>query len=127
MGYSLAIQQNDFSKINHYQKGINAEINAQNKLSYQGYHILGRRIKNRYGEIDILARKNQDMFVFEVKARKNFTTAFEAISQKQLSRSANAFFDYAEKNNLTYEGIYFKAVAVVGNCIEIRDINTWEE
>ena len=83
-----------------YIKGILAEEIAAKKLEADGYKILGRRVKTKYGEIDILAQKDEYIIAVEVKFRKNLVIAHECLSSKQRHRIFDALrYIIAERNN----------------------------
>ena len=83
-----------------YTKGILAEEIATKKLEASGYKILGRRVKTKYGEIDILAQKDEYIIAVEVKFRKSLAIAHECLSSKQRHRIFDALrYVIAERNN----------------------------
>jgi putative endonuclease len=61
------------TKISHYRQAIGGwgEKLAADYLAEHGYEILGRNLRTRYGEIDILARVNGCLVFVEVKTRTN--------------------------------------------------------
>ena len=109
--------------ITNHAKGLLAEKTAATFLKLHGYNIVGQRIKYKCGEIDILGKKGEEYYIFEVKFRKNFANSMECISTKSLKRSANAFFTYASENNIEYEQIHCKAIVFRGVKPEIIDID----
>lgn len=62
------------------------EEKATTYLSSKGYKILERNYSKRYGEIDIIAVKNNVLVFVEVKTRSSnlFGTPFEAITPRKL-------------------------------------------
>ncbi len=69
-----------------YHKGLWAETIAAMLLRLKGYHIVEQRYKSPLGEIDLIARRfNQIRFV-EVKARNSKIEAINALSRKQQAR-----------------------------------------
>ncbi|MDR3224592.1 MAG: YraN family protein [Holosporales bacterium] len=73
-----------------YEKGISAESDAVKVLKDEGYEILGRRVKTEYGEIDILAKKEDFLVAIEVKQRSSIDCARGCISKRQKRRISNA-------------------------------------
>lgn len=60
-------------------------------LRLKGYRILGRRVKTRAGEIDLVARAPDGVVCFiEVKARAAEETAEAAVMRRQQARVARA-------------------------------------
>ncbi len=73
--------------------GNRGEDAACRYLSDRGYEILARNYTVRYGELDIVAKKDGLVSFVEVKARKNtaFGSAAEAVSlskQRKLAAAA---------------------------------------
>lgn len=78
----------DFGKI--------GEDIAAGLLSKQGYEILERNVRTRFGEIDIVAKEKGTFVFVEVKTRNsgNFGLPVEAVSkakQRRISKMAVAF------------------------------------
>jgi putative endonuclease len=73
-------------KLSNYQIGLNAEIITSNYLKNKGYSILKHRYKTIYGEIDLIAYKNDLLIFVEVKTRKTIPN-YDIILNKQKSRS----------------------------------------
>lgn len=113
-----------------YDKGIEAENLACTYLQKNKFCIIGKRIKNKEGEIDILAQKiinnkheQKDYYIFEVKARKSFEIAGQSIYMHQINRSINAFYIYAQEKNIEFEQIYIMAILVSGKSLQIVNID----
>ena len=82
-----------------YQKGMTYEAQAARWLQEQGYEILWRNFRCRYGEIDIIAR-DQETFVFvEVKyrSRHKFGSPEEAITAAKQRHISNVALYYMKK------------------------------
>ncbi len=69
-----------------FQLGISAESRAALFLIAKAYRILARRWKTPFGEIDIVARRRNDLVFFEVKARDTFAGAAEAVTERNKQR-----------------------------------------
>lgn len=109
-----------------FSKGIFAEQEAFNILKEKNFKIIETRLKNKFGEIDILANKNKDYYIIEVKYRKNKEDLAYSISKKQIKRCCDCFFDYVQKNEITYENIFFMAFFIFRNSYEMMIINELE-
>jgi putative endonuclease len=72
-----------------YARGYVAENLAAFYLRCKGYTIVARRFKKPFGEIDIIARRNNTLIACEVKSRKNLEEALYAVSEKQKRRIKN--------------------------------------
>lgn len=63
-------------------------------LRLKGYKIIVRRYKTHQGEIDIVAKRGQELAFIEVKSRPNYIAASEAVTphqQNRLCRTATLF------------------------------------
>ena len=98
-----------------HRLGHAAEWRAVWRLRLAGYTILARRYKTRLGEIDIVARRGNVLAFVEVKARREMTTAAEALRQRQfgrVSRAASLFL--AQYPRYAVYAVRFDAVLVGG-------------
>ncbi len=68
--------------------GKSGEDKAAQYLESQGYNILTRNFRTRYGEIDIVAQKNNAVYCVEVKTRlsNRFGSAIDAITPQKLNK-----------------------------------------
>jgi putative endonuclease len=82
------------TKKQSYKFGILAEKISAIFLIFKGYKILHKRYKTYFGEIDIIAKKSNNIVFIEVKARKNKVNIEEILSNRQANRikSAGQFF-----------------------------------
>lgn len=69
-----------------HRQGHASEWLAALWLMAKGYQILGFRLKNRAGEIDILARRGKTLAVVEVKRRGTLDLALAAVTPDQHQR-----------------------------------------
>lgn len=77
-----------------YKRGLWAETVCSFYLFLKGYKLLARRYNTNQGEIDLIAKRKNNVVFIEVKARPNSHKAAEAISQQQqarLRRAASAY------------------------------------
>jgi len=73
------------------RRGRRGETLATLLLLCKGYRILGRRVKTRAGEIDLIAKSLRGVVCFvEVKARPDEGLATEAIGARQRARIVHA-------------------------------------
>lgn len=73
-----------------WRRGWWAESLCAAVLILRGYRILQRRLRTPVGEIDILARRGSVLAVVEVKARGDFASAAESVSERQKQRLVRA-------------------------------------
>lgn len=59
--------------MNHIELGRYGEDLATDYLKDQGYDVLERNIRYRFGEVDIIAKKENMLIVVEVKTRRTHT------------------------------------------------------
>jgi putative endonuclease len=73
------------------RRGRRGEFVATLLLIAKGYRILGRRVRTRAGEIDLVARSPRGILCFvEVKTRNSMREAQEALLRRQETRIARA-------------------------------------
>lgn len=81
------------------QKGRDAEDEAAQWLSGQGWEILASRVRTPVGEIDLIARREGLIAFVEVKYRREAAELDHAIDMRRLARVAAAAevaaYDYA--------------------------------
>ena len=96
------------------RRGRRSEMLASLVLILKGYRIIGRRVRTRAGEIDLIARSPFGILCFvEVKARVLGETALEAVRARQQMRIARAAQLYvAQRPALAPKGIRFDVIAV---------------
>jgi putative endonuclease len=76
---------------NAEKRGRRSETFAAALLMLKGYRILGRRVRTRAGEIDLIARAPGGVICFiEVKARGGELAALDSISARQRGRIGQA-------------------------------------
>lgn len=72
------------------RRGRFSEAVAAAMLIAKGYRILGRRVKTRTGEIDIIAVRGKRLAFIEVKQRASTEEAEAAITARQAARIRRA-------------------------------------
>jgi len=74
-------------------RGRRAETIAAWWLRLKGYRVLGRRVRTRVGEIDLIVRRGRTLAFVEVKARDHLDKALAAIhpaAQQRLAKAAQS-------------------------------------
>jgi putative endonuclease len=96
--------------------GHRSESLAALWLRMKGYRILGRRIKTRAGEIDLIALPLfGPVCIVEVKARRMLWDAAGAVAPTQRTRITRAALLYlAGRPGLAARGVRFDIIAVAG-------------
>jgi len=99
-------------------KGNIAEDKAALFLSENGYLIVERNFYSRFGEIDIIATKENILHFVEVKSGEDYELAIQNITPTKLSRLIKTAYVYMKKNTLDVD-FMFDALIVTPNHIEI--------
>ena len=106
------------------RKGYFGEFLAVCLLKLKRYCILARRYKTFYGEIDIIAQKNDIIIFVEVKSRKTTDKCYVAINDRQLKRIQRASAIFMRNNkNLEQNFIRFDVILVADWKFPIHIIN----
>jgi len=95
--------------------GRRSEILAALWLTLKLYRVLGRRVKTRLGELDLVALSPAGTLCFvEVKALAGVETAAEAVTFRQRARIARAAALYlGARPKLRHKAVRFDAILVV--------------
>lgn len=85
---------------NNRQIGADYEALAALYLEQRGYRILERNYRNCYGEIDIIAEKENTIVFCEVKYRgaNRYGSPLEAVDYREQKRISKAALYYTTKN-----------------------------
>jgi len=81
-------------------KGNLAEEKASAFLEDNGFLIIERNFYSRFGEIDIIASKDDVLHFIEVKSGLDYESAVQNITPKKLSRIIKTANVYMKKNAL---------------------------
>jgi len=96
-------------------RGRRSEILAALWLTLKLYRVLGRRVKTRLGELDLVALSPDGSLCFvEVKALTGAETAAEAVTFRQRARITRAAALYlGARPKLRHKAVRFDAILVV--------------
>jgi putative endonuclease len=86
-------------KINTYRLGLWGEIFLIILLIFRGHKIVARRFKTKLGEIDLIAKKGNNLTVYEVKSSKNKAFMPDIVSPRQWKRIEMALNIFLAANN----------------------------
>lgn len=83
------------------EKGSKGELIAKNYLQTNGYKILEMNYRNKQGEIDIIALKDDVLVFIEVKSRTsiNFGYPYEAVNKKKRDKIIKTSYYFIKENN----------------------------
>lgn len=111
------------------ERGDYGETCAVHFLKKQGYKILEKNFRTRFGEIDIVAKKNEYIVFVEVKLRKNndFGGGASAVDARKQNRIKKTAAIYLSKFNEEYP-VRFDVVIITcsGEKIRKEDIEVIE-
>ena len=82
--------------------GDGGEAQAVKYLKKKKYEIVARNLRTKYGEIDIIARKDGVYVFVEVKRRTTdaFGKGFEAVDHRKQEKIRNSALLYCQINNI---------------------------
>jgi putative endonuclease len=81
-------------------KGDFAEQRGVDYLQSSGYTVLQRNFYSRFGEIDIIAIKDETLHFVEVKSGDEYELAIQNITPKKLSKIVKTAHVYMKKKAL---------------------------
>ncbi|WP_373003020.1 YraN family protein [Sulfurimonas sp.] len=99
-------------------KGNLAEDRACKFLDENGFMIVERNFYSRFGEIDIIATKDEVLHFVEVKSGLDFESAIQNITPRKLSRLLRTGDVYMKKNSLDVNFMY-DAIVVTPRDVEL--------
>ena len=101
-------------------KGNLAEDKAALFLQERGFVIIERNFYSRFGEIDIIVRKDAVLHFIEVKSGMDYELAIQNITPKKLSKLLKTGDIYMKRNGLDVDFTY-DAVIVTPTSIELLE------
>ncbi|UOM36057.1 YraN family protein [Acuticoccus sp. I52.16.1] len=81
-----------------YDFGLAAERNVTMFLVSGGYEIIGRRVRMRAGEVDIIARRDDEVAFVEVKARRRGWDGLISVDERKQRRLSRAADEWLSRN-----------------------------
>ncbi len=101
-----------------YQRHITGragEDQAADYLTQHGYRILERNWRKKIGEIDIIAKKDNVIYFFEVKTRSGlkYGHPFYAISKRKRQLIRRLGLGYVTWYQLPYAGLAIGAIGII--------------
>ena len=99
-------------------KGNIAEEKACAFLYEKGFEIVERNFYSRFGEIDIIATRDDVLHFVEVKSGEDYELAIQNLTSRKISRFIKTCDVYIKKN--AYEGDYvIDAIIVTPQSVEL--------
>jgi len=104
----------DHSRSDNRAKGARGEDLAASCLKKEGYRIVERNYRCRFGEIDIIAMDKEDVVFVEVKGRESdtFGAPEEAIGPTKQKKISKVALHYMQEKGLGDRNARFDAVAI---------------
>ncbi len=101
--------------------GREGEAQAAAYLKQQGYTIVGQNFTCRYGEIDVIARKDPYIVFVEVKTRKNeeFASPRDFVTPAKQERIRKTALLWLQKNDWDLQP-RFDVIEMIGTGRELR-------
>lgn len=100
--------------MNHIELGRYGEELASKYLIAHGYTVIDRNIRYRFGEVDIIALKGEELIVIEVKTRRSQTYGMpcEAVHWKKKQHIRHVVSMFLTTHDIDYEYIQFDVIEV---------------
>lgn len=110
--------------MNNKEKGDIGEDIAKHYLIKKGADILESKYKIKTGEIDIIARLDNELVFIEVKSRTNLRYGYpsEAVNSRKIKKIVNTSKYYILKHNLYNTPIRFDVIEIYLNENKINHI-----
>lgn len=99
------------------EKGNIAEDKACEFLYDNGFTLLERNFYSRFGELDIIAVKDEVLHFIEVKSGADYESAVQNITKTKISRLIKTASVYMKKNSLHVDFV-FDAILITPQEIE---------
>lgn len=109
--------------MNKFWIGLKGENAACAFLKKNGYRIISRNYRKSFGEIDIIAQKDENISFVEVKTRKSteFGLPCQAVTKSKMDRIKKTAKTYIIENSLD-ENYSFDVIEIYYNGISILNI-----
>lgn len=104
------------------EKGNIAEDNACDFLLNNGYLIIERNFYSRFGEIDVIASKDETLHFIEVKSGLDYELAIQNVTPTKLSRFIKTVNVYLKKNSLDVDFMIDALVVTPQNITLVENI-----
>ncbi|MEO0097279.1 MAG: YraN family protein [candidate division WOR-3 bacterium] len=96
--------------------GKESENFALNYLAKEGYKILEKNYYRKFGEIDIIAEKDNEIIFFEVRSkRKNIFSPLLTINQRKIEKLKMVALNYLSEKGFFDKQIRFDIIGLTKN------------
>lgn len=108
-----------------FDYGVYGEEIASDHLLHQGFEILNTRYKTKYGEIDLIAKRDNLLVFVEVKAR-NAPMHLDLIDQNKIKRTGEAaLFFLGENPHYSDHEMRFDLIIIIDGEVHEHLENAW--
>jgi len=116
-------------KRDNWQKGMVGEEAAAKFLKKKNFKILKRNFRNRYGEVDIVAEKNNRVIFVEVKTKfgEGFGEPWEMVGRRKLGQIKRMGKIYLSQHNMMNSWCRIDVVGVWMKDGKVEKIEHWED
>lgn len=99
----------------HNETGQKGEDFAALFLKRKGYRLVGRNVRNKFGEIDLIALDGDTMVFVEVKTRSSnlFGNPYEAVRYDKMKRLSRAAVCYLRDSRWSDRRARFDVLSVI--------------
>lgn len=107
--------------------GATAETKASSFLQKKGYKIVVKNFSTRFGEIDIIGKKDGVMYLIEVKYKKSARFGFpvEAVGKRKLERIKKTGQFYIKQNDLSNLPFKIIVISILNDRIKLIKVESW--
>lgn len=102
--------------MNKRKIGNSGEEQAVSFLKNKGHIVIERNFLTKMGEIDIITFFENNIYIFEVKLRRNLEYGFgdDSITNQKVKKIQKTFEIWLSQNaeNYNYKNIYFNALII---------------
>jgi len=122
MNAPLVLTLNENKMAKHIEKGNKGEEAAVVYLAENDYRILQRNWRYYHKELDIIAEKDDKLFIFEVKSRRqnSFSDPSEVLSYNKMRHIIDAAEAYIMEFNIEKEVQFDLLVVLFGDGVQIK-------
>lgn len=103
-------------------KGNIAEEKACSFLYDKGFTILEQNFYSRFGEIDIIATKENVLHFIEVKSGENYELAIQNITKSKIAKLIKTGYIYMKKNGFDGDFEYDAVIVTPQEVIHVENI-----
>ncbi|WP_345972499.1 YraN family protein [Sulfurimonas diazotrophicus] len=99
-----------------------AEQQAVDFLRVRGFRIIDRNVSSRFGEIDILAMRDEVLHIIEVKSSPTFEQAANNVTPAKIRKILMTAESYMKKHRLELDYVLDAVIVSGGECELLENI-----